>query len=85
MATDHHREAIEALGMRTTKNSVINKLKRVIAHSTDTTLQNLAAAVIRELDHTSTRPNVVPAIEMNAVPTARKLMAYCQAYTEDEA
>jgi len=84
MATDYHREAIEALGMRTTKNSVINKLNRIVAHSKDGTLQGLSAATIRELELTSTRPNVVPAIEMNSVPSARELMAYCRDQVKDE-
>jgi len=84
MGIDHHREAIEALGMRTTKNAVINRLNRAAAHSADTTLQKLAAAVIRELDLTSTRPTVTPTFEMNSVPAARELMAYCRERVQNE-
>jgi hypothetical protein len=83
MPTNYYRHAIEALGMRSKVQTVVNKLNMVAAHSEDAELQKLAEKVIHELTFTSTDPTVTPVKEMNSVPTGKKLLSYCkQKYPE---
>jgi len=78
MTTNYYRHAIEALGMRSKKQTVINKLNMVAAHSKDAELQTLAEKVIHELRLTSSDPTHTPVKEMNSVRTGKKLLSYCQ-------
>jgi hypothetical protein len=78
MSINYYRFAIETLGMRSAKNTVLNRFNKVAAQSTDSTLQQLALDVITELRATSSLPENVPTSEMRAVPSADKLMKYCK-------
>lgn len=78
MSINYYRHAIETLGMRSAKNTVLNRLNKVAAQSTDSKLQSLALDVIKELNLTSTLPENTSTAEMRSVPTSRQLMAYCK-------
>lgn len=78
MPINYYLLAIETLGMRSRKASVINRFNRVATYSDDKRLQDLAAKVIRELYHTSSSPEIIATLEMKSVPSARELMRYCQ-------
>lgn len=78
MPINYYRFAIETLGMRSAKNTVLNRFNKVAAQSTDSKLQQLALDVITELRATSSLPENVPTAEMRAVLSASKLMDYCK-------
>lgn len=78
MSINYYRYAIETLGMRSAKNTVLNRFNKVAAQSTDSKLQEIARKVIKELSSTSSLPENTPTAEMRSVPTSRLLMDYCK-------
>ncbi|WP_339073892.1 hypothetical protein [Teredinibacter turnerae] len=74
-----HKEALEAVGTLAKKASILNKLNKAYVHSEDVKLRELIQLVQTELERTSNNPSVMPIAQMrNGVPTASKLLAYCE-------
>lgn len=77
MPSNYYRLAIEALGMRSRKSTVINRLNHVAAHAEDAKLQELCSQVIRELEAATTDPTVVAVGNMQSIKTPNELKSYC--------
>lgn len=74
-----YRQTIEALGMRASRDRIINKLNEVYAQSDDQNLRNIVNILIEEILSTNANMKAMAPKEMkNAVPSAIRAINYCK-------